>query len=66
MIATKKTARILSKEKSGGAQPAKAMGEAMDCSHNPKGKNCPVHGMDACPSLDQSDERTRFGKETEY
>ena len=49
MIAQKRQ-QDLSKEKSGGAQPAKAMGEAMDCSHNPKGKNCPVHGMDACPT----------------
>ena len=49
MIAQKRQ-QDLSKEKSGGAQPAKAMGEEMDCSHNPKGKNCPVHGMDACPT----------------
>ena len=49
MIAQKRQ-QDLCKEKSGGAQPAKAMGEAMDCSHNPKGKNCPVHGMDACPT----------------
>jgi hypothetical protein len=63
MIAMKRQ-QGLAKQKAGGEQPAKAMGEAMDCAHNPQGKDCPVHGKKECPSLEKIDERTRFAKET--
>ena len=29
--------------------------EKHDCAHNPKGKDCPVHGMDACPAKEMSE-----------
>jgi hypothetical protein len=63
MIAMKRQ-QGLAKQKAGAEQPAKAMGEAMDCAHNPQGKDCPVHGKKECPSLEKIDERTRFAKET--
>tara|TARA_B100001121_G_scaffold193400_1_gene168927 strand:+ start:827 stop:2338 length:1512 start_codon:yes stop_codon:yes gene_type:complete len=50
MIAQKRQ-QDLSKKKSGADQPAKAMGEGMECVHNSKGKNCPVHGKEECPTL---------------
>jgi hypothetical protein len=63
MIAMKRQ-QGLAKQKAGAEQPAKAMGEAMDCAHNPQGKDCPVHGKKECPSLEKIDERTRYAKET--
>ena len=50
MIAQKRQ-QDLSKKTGGDAQPTKAMGEGMECVHNPKGKNCPVHGKEECPAL---------------
>ena len=32
------------------ATAADTVVEKHDCAHNPKGKDCPVHGMDACPT----------------
>ncbi len=29
-----------------------AKGASMKCSHNPKGKKCPIHGEDECPALE--------------
>jgi len=50
MIAQKRQ-QDLSKKTGGDSQPAKAMGEGMECVHNPKGKDCPVHGKEECPTL---------------
>ena len=55
MIAQKRQ-QDLSKKKSGGDQPAKAMGEEAECAHNMKGKDCPVHGKKDCSSMDEATE----------
>ena len=38
------------------ATAADTVVEKHDCAHNPKGKECPVHGMDACPAKEMSEE----------
>ena len=75
MIAQKRQ-QDLSKKTGGDAQPTKAMGEGMECVHNPKGKNCPVHGKEECPALtkeeasdamkDRRMERGGVGGNTDY
>ena len=37
------------------ATAADTVVEKHDCAHNPKGKDCPVHGMDACPAEEMSE-----------
>ena len=37
------------------ATAADTVVEKHDCAHNPKGKDCPVHGMDACPAKEMSE-----------
>ena len=37
------------------ATAADTVVEKHDCAHNPKGKDCPVHGMDACPTKEMSE-----------
>ena len=75
MIAQKRQ-QDLSKKTGGDSQPAKAMGEGMECVHNPKGKDCPVHGKEECPALtkeeasdamkDRRMERGGVGGNTDY
>ena len=75
MIAQKRQ-QDLSKKTGGDPQPTKAMGEGMECVHNPKGKNCPVHGKEECPALtkeeasdamkDRRMERGGVGGNTDY
>ena len=39
------------------ATAADTVVEKHDCAHNPKGKDCPVHGMDACPTKEMSERK---------
>ena len=53
MIAQKRQQGLNKVKKS--EPPTKAMGEEMDCAHNPQGKDCPVHGKKECPSIVKSE-----------
>ena len=54
MIAQKRQQGLNKAKKS--EPPTKAMGEEVECAHNMKGKECPVHGKKDCSSMDEATE----------